>query len=430
MIAAAAVGVWWGCALTFPCSSDEQCTRGGATGVCQAAGYCSFPDDGCESGQRYGDLAPGDLAGTCVGGGGGGSTTDGGVSETVTATDTDATLSATSNGSSGILEGSTTDSGGSDDESSSGTTGEPLCCYAGCDGTCEGVCQEEQIGGPAVDDEAIGVAVVGDWVVWSTGFGRSLEISNVVEGTDEQLASVESNSFVTKIAADQSHVYFVDYGGSTVKRASVPDGGIDLVTQVDMGMAQFGGIVVGPDHVYFAMRGSGGIWRAAKDLSDQDEAEMVAQVGQPYDVALDSTHIYWTDTDDAEVRRMAFSDIGGPDPFGTTVYNGPALSTVIVDDDYAYIGDGGTVVRVNKDGENEGITTIASGQGFVWDIAVDSTHVYWSASGNDLVARALKDGSDKPEVLANTQTPWGLDLGCDSVFWAENGTQTLHRVLK
>ena len=67
-IAAATLGPLsgWACTLTFPCDTDEQCTRDGATGVCQASGYCSFPDPSCDSNQKYGDLAPGDLAGACV----------------------------------------------------------------------------------------------------------------------------------------------------------------------------------------------------------------------------------------------------------------------------------------------------------------------------------------------------------------------------
>jgi cysteine-rich repeat protein len=68
----------WGCvatglalacgpADTFNCSSDAQCVQGSESGFCEATGYCSFPDDACDSGRRYGALAGGGLAGTCVG---------------------------------------------------------------------------------------------------------------------------------------------------------------------------------------------------------------------------------------------------------------------------------------------------------------------------------------------------------------------------
>ncbi|HEY5938620.1 MAG TPA: hypothetical protein VIU61_28410 [Kofleriaceae bacterium] len=50
----------------FNCTDDSQCTRGGMAGTCQGTGFCSFADDTCPSGQRYGDSSGG-LGGVCVG---------------------------------------------------------------------------------------------------------------------------------------------------------------------------------------------------------------------------------------------------------------------------------------------------------------------------------------------------------------------------
>ena len=47
---------------TFPCQSDAQCSRG----RCEPSGFCSFRDPSCQSGWRYGSLAPGELAHECV----------------------------------------------------------------------------------------------------------------------------------------------------------------------------------------------------------------------------------------------------------------------------------------------------------------------------------------------------------------------------
>jgi hypothetical protein len=52
-------------ATTFQCQTDAQCTSGGVQGVCEANGFCSFPDPACMSGQRYGSLS-GSAAGECV----------------------------------------------------------------------------------------------------------------------------------------------------------------------------------------------------------------------------------------------------------------------------------------------------------------------------------------------------------------------------
>lgn len=80
MVSWFAVGVWrqWAGLATaalmgactsdpgFRCANHEECVDDGVQGVCQVTSYCSFPDDGCASGQRYGGLAGDGLAKVCV----------------------------------------------------------------------------------------------------------------------------------------------------------------------------------------------------------------------------------------------------------------------------------------------------------------------------------------------------------------------------
>ncbi len=49
----------------FQCAGDDGCQSDGVAGTCESIGYCSFPDDTCPSGRRYGELAEG-LSGVCV----------------------------------------------------------------------------------------------------------------------------------------------------------------------------------------------------------------------------------------------------------------------------------------------------------------------------------------------------------------------------
>jgi hypothetical protein len=49
----------------FQCQDSSQCT-GGTAGACESTGYCSFADDSCGSGRRYGEES-GSLGGTCLG---------------------------------------------------------------------------------------------------------------------------------------------------------------------------------------------------------------------------------------------------------------------------------------------------------------------------------------------------------------------------
>ncbi len=51
---------------TFACETDPACVLNGVDGTCEASGYCSFPDDTCSSGKRYGALAPAGIGSQCV----------------------------------------------------------------------------------------------------------------------------------------------------------------------------------------------------------------------------------------------------------------------------------------------------------------------------------------------------------------------------
>lgn len=60
----ALAAVLGGCSSeVFVCQHDSGC---GADGTCEGTGYCSFPDETCASGRRYGDHAANGLAGECV----------------------------------------------------------------------------------------------------------------------------------------------------------------------------------------------------------------------------------------------------------------------------------------------------------------------------------------------------------------------------
>lgn len=116
--------VAWGLALacnagSFSCTDDSNCSGG----QCQPTGYCSFPDDSCDSGQRYGEHA-GDLTDACVPyEPTSTATTSPDTSEPSTTTTTTTTIGLDS--SSGDPSTSSTTSG-SDDSSGSSSTGEPL----------------------------------------------------------------------------------------------------------------------------------------------------------------------------------------------------------------------------------------------------------------------------------------------------------------
>ena len=86
----------------FACQPGT-CDLDGRNGVCEAAGWCSYPDDGCESGRRFESRAPNPFGGECVDPEGqssstGGTTTSTTLPRTTDPTDPSATRGTSSGG--------------------------------------------------------------------------------------------------------------------------------------------------------------------------------------------------------------------------------------------------------------------------------------------------------------------------------------------
>lgn len=86
----------------FQCSEQADCETEDGGGVCQPTGGCSFPDDGCTSGQRYGSASAPELAGQCVELGQGSTTVEEGSTDA--STEPDPTLDPATGSSSGTTD--------------------------------------------------------------------------------------------------------------------------------------------------------------------------------------------------------------------------------------------------------------------------------------------------------------------------------------
>jgi hypothetical protein len=110
-----------GCgAQVFACDDPSECPGG----TCESSGFCSFPDDACPSGQRYGGHAPSSIANECVEpqgtSSGDDTTTTTSAGTTVTLTTIDA--SGDPSGTSDPSTTTTTTTSGSVDETTTSTS--------------------------------------------------------------------------------------------------------------------------------------------------------------------------------------------------------------------------------------------------------------------------------------------------------------------
>lgn len=133
--------------------------------------------------------------------------------------------------------------------------------------------------------------------------------------------------------------------------------------------------------------------------------------GATVGIAVDSTHVYYTSWSAGKVMKVP---IGGGTP--TTIATG--LSTpagIAVDSTSVYwvAYNAGNVYKAPLGGGNA--TVLASTQSSPLNIAVDATNVYWTNTGGSVSKVPIGGGT--PTVLGTGQTPLGLAINSDDVFW-------------
>jgi hypothetical protein len=417
---------------TFFCDTPEDCSSGGGGGACESTGYCSFPDPECDTGRRYGDLAPSGLAGTCVPrmsdteGSGGADPTSGSSTGPSDPTLADPTSSSTSDASTTEppSESSTSTSGGE----SSSTDDTPACCDASCS-VCGDACQSEVL--DSTDEgEALAVVVVGTTLVWTTGYAREVHTIDLTSGESTLLTT--ANETITNVATDGEHLYYLSYGDGVVRRISLTTGAQGIVTDANDAEpesqfeAGFGQIVLDDSHVYFALANpsknvGGGAFRAPKNPIADQAPERIGTLERPVGIGVDEESIYISDQATDALYRF---DKGAPED-GVTMHEITFPGHLFVTQPDVYGTGSGRVFRIPKDGSPP--LQLATTGGEILGITGDGEHVYVSDIQAGSVTRISMFDTEPPVQIATSPGARGIATDCNHVYWCENGSLSVLR---
>ena len=194
----------------------------------------------------------------------------------------------------------------------------------------------------------------------------------------------------------QAHIYWSNQNGSagdTIGRADIDGTGVDpsFIT----GANGPGGLALDDTHIYWTNTGSGPtfgcgttIGRANRDGTGVNQSFITA-AGSPNSIAVDGAHLYWT-------------NVGCP------------------------LGSGTTIGRANIDGTGVDASFI-TGASSPLGIAVDQAHIYWANVGaapgtSNSIGRANLDGTGVDQNFISTATgPGGVAVDCTHIYWANFG---------
>jgi sugar lactone lactonase YvrE len=188
-------------------------------------------------------------------------------------------------------------------------------------------------------------------------------------------------------------------------------------------------------HIYWTnpetSRGSGGpgidtVGRAELNGTSVEKS-FIADVAIPGAIALDSHHIYWTNTETGAIGR---ADLDGTHVDQSFISDGGAIGALAVDARHIYWASGGSVsspaaiARANIDGTgiDPGFLSIGPGS-FIAGLAVNRHHIYWTNRDEGTIGQADLSGSHiKRELISSAKDPTGLVLDSRHLYWANDPT--------
>jgi hypothetical protein len=187
-----------------------------------------------------------------------------------------------------------------------------------------------------------------------------------------------------------------------------------------------GGIVTDNSFVYWCNL-NGGVYKTPLEAPDSPPISLVdrAQTKLPAAIARDDTTIYWADAGEYDMNN---GSIGKVDlASGTSVTLVPNIGGVIaiaVDATRVYFTSGGPIFAVPKAGGL--IQRIAIAEQTVYDLAVDSTHLYWpNFTLHAIRSLDLTNPDAVPVTIAMAGGPEHIAIDATSVYWVDTDGQNM-----
>ena len=263
------------------------------------------------------------------------------------------------------------------------------------------------------------------------------------EATDVE-GDLASGPDISALAADGSHLYWVNTAANTIGRSNLQGGEEEpscvALPQIEVEAGVFApagprGIAVGAaadeGHLYWTnaadeVAGHGTIGRAdihanCAEIQASVDQEFVTGATDPRGIDSDGTYLYWCNGGAQATRAIGRATIGGGGADQKFADEGDIFKPqdVAVDPahNHLYIarGKGGAIVRTKLDDGAENVG-LSEGAGSAQQITTDGNHLYWvvavtEAGKTENIDRSDLDGNNRETDFIAAQGATGIALG-------------------
>jgi hypothetical protein len=242
-----------------------------------------------------------------------------------------------------------------------------------------------------------------------------------------------------RITTDAENVYWAQYGVLPARAEAgvyyVAKTGGEVTPVTPVGTNTFA-VAVDATHIYWTEPSAHRVQRLA---FAGGPIEVVANVGttkDPRDIVLDETHVYWANFNGGGVQKQPKQGFDPDAPIDLASSAGQ-LETLDVDDTWVVFGEAtGYLHKRRKDGSAAGAGQVALAPTYIGTVALNGNDIYWTVYGFDIGYGSVRRiPRDQVAITAGTNLASGfshgkgLAVGQTCVYFTKDGWQVM-KVLK
>ena len=227
-----------------------------------------------------------------------------------------------------------------------------------------------------------------------------------------------------------AYVYWTNSASNSIGRANL-DG--SSVNQSFISVSIPTGVAVDASHIFWTESlGSNQIGRANLDGSGVNES-FITGAFNPAGVAVNGAYVYWAN--EFADTRIGRANLNGSSPNQSFITGASDPCGVAIDGSYVYWansggGTGTTIGRANLDGSSPDQSFITGASG-PCGVAVDDNYIYWANNGpgtGTTIGRANLNGSSPDQsFITGASGPDGVTVDGSHIYWANAGSGTIGR---
>jgi virginiamycin B lyase len=255
------------------------------------------------------------------------------------------------------------------------------------------------------------------WTNGELGIGRA-----ALDGTNVDRDFIAAAKFPLGLAVNARHIYWA-INFRQIGRADLAGAKVD--TRFLTGVDGVDGVAVDTRHIYWTH--SGAIGRAKLDGTGVQESFILSddpgglRLGPAVDVAVDARYVYWT-----QGFTIARANLDGTDVDQNFITEPDTPVGLALDASHIYWTDyyAGTIGRASLDGTNvEGDFIRGRARAYVTDVVVDADHLYWGQflseprvfAYDGTIGRASLDGTEVDQRLVSVGDRVPESLAADAL---------------